>query len=98
MDFLVITGLALIFLLLSWLWGRVISGGRPLNVFKTRLLCYGFAFVLGIGYLMVLVADLHWPKGLLFPMIGIWGGVLGLAAWWRYRRGKRSSGLGSENP
>lgn len=88
MDFLLIAGLALIFLLLSWFYGRVVSAGRPLNAFKRRVLGYGFAFVLGMGSLMVLVADLHWSKELLFPMIGGWGGVVGLVAWWRYRRAK----------
>jgi len=88
MDFLVITGLALIFLLLSWPYGRVLSAGRPLNVFKKRVLAYGFLFVLGMGYVMALVADMHWPKELLFPLIGFWGVAVGLVAWWRYRREK----------
>ena len=90
MDFLVITGLALIFLLLSWLYGRMLSAGGPLNRLKRRVLVYGFAFVLGMGYLMVLVADLHWPKELLFPLISLWGAIVGLVAWWRHRRGKRN--------
>ncbi len=97
MDFLVITGLALIFLLLSWFYGRVVSAGRPLNRFKRRALGHGFAFVLGMGYLMVLVADLHWPKELLFPMIGIWGVVVGFVAWYRYRREKAHS-RGEQQP
>ena len=90
MDFLVITGLALVFLLLSWVYGRVIGGGHPLSNFKRRVLGYGFIFVLGLGYLMVLVADLHWPKDLLFPLIAIWVAVVGFVLWWRYRREKRN--------
>ena len=91
MDFLVITGLALIFLLLSWLYGRLVSGGHPLNAFKRGVLGYGFMFVLGMGYIMLLVADLHWAKELLFPLIGVWGGLVGLLAWWRHRRGRRDA-------
>jgi hypothetical protein len=89
MDFLVATGLALSFLVLSWLYGRAIGAGHPLNTFKKRVLIYGFMFVLGMVYLMVLVSDLRWPRDLLFPMIGIWGGIVGLAAWWGSRRQKR---------
>ena len=37
-DLSVATGLALIFLLMTWLYGRVLSGGRPLNAFKKRVL------------------------------------------------------------
>lgn len=88
MDFLVITGPALLFLLITWLYGRVVSGGRPLNRFKRTVLSYGFVFVLGMGYLMVLVADLHWPKEWVFPLIGIWAVGVGFVAWWRYRREK----------
>jgi predicted tellurium resistance membrane protein TerC len=91
MDFVVITGLALIFLLLSWLYGRLVSSGQPLNTFKKTVLVYAFIFVLGMGYLMALVADLHWPKDLLFPVVILWGGVVGFVAWVRRRREKRAS-------
>ena len=90
MDFLVITGLALIFLSLSWAYGRALSAGQPLNRFKKRLLLYAFVFVLGMGYVMVLVADLNLPKQWVFPGIGAWAGFVGFVAWWRYRRGKAS--------
>jgi len=90
MDFLVITAFALIFLFLSWLYGCMVSAGRPLNTFKRRVLTYGFAFVLGMGYLMALVANLQWPKDLLLPMISVWGALVGLLAWWGYRRAKRN--------
>lgn len=85
-DFLVGTGLALIFLFLSWLWGRATGAGKPLNLFKRRLLFYGFFFALGIVYIMVLVADLRWPRTLLFPAIACWGAILGFLAWFNYRR------------
>ena len=90
-DVLVATGLALIFLLLAWLWGRATSAGKPLNRFKRSLLLYGFFFVLGMGYIMTFVADLKWPQSLLFPAIACWGVVLGLVAWVSYRRQKRNS-------
>ena len=91
-DFLIATGLALTFFLLAWLWGRTTSAGKPLNTFKKGFLIYGFTFVLGMGYIMVLVADLKWPRTLLFPAIGCWGVVLGFVAWLRYRRQNRNSG------
>jgi hypothetical protein len=90
-DFLVVTGVALIFLLLTWLWGRTTSAGKPLNPFKRRVLVYGFIFVLGMGYIMALVADLKWPRGLLFPAIACWGAALGVVAWYRYQRQSRDS-------
>jgi len=85
-DFLVTTGLALIFLLLSWSWGRATGGGQPLNRFKRRFLAFGFLFALGMGYIMLLVVDLAWPRGFLFPLIGCWGVVLAGIAWYRYHR------------
>jgi hypothetical protein len=89
-DFLVATGLALIFLLCS-LWGRTASAGNPFNTFKKGSLIYGFTFVLRMGNIMVLVADLKSPRTLLFPAIGCWGVVLGFAAWLRHKRQTRDS-------
>ena len=88
-DFLVATGLALIFLLLGWLWGRTTSAEKPLTPFKRRLLVYGFLFGLGMGYIIALVADLSRPRTLLFPAIACWGAVVALVAWCRYRRQSR---------
>jgi hypothetical protein len=85
-DFLVATGLALIFLALSWVYGRVLSGGRRLNSFKRKLLLFGFVFVLGEAYIMMFASNLPLVTNLLFPLIGIWGLVVGLLAWWRLRR------------
>ena len=88
MDFLVATGLILIFVSLSWAYGRVLSGGRALNPFKRRLLIYASVFAAGMIYLMLAVSDLHWPKELIFPLIGLWAVAVGLVAWFRYRRGR----------
>ena len=90
MDFLVVTGFLLIFIVVSWLYGRMLSGGRPLNAFKRAVFLCASLFAAGMVYLMLLVFDLKWPKGLLFPLIGTWGIVVGVFAWWRYRRVKHS--------
>ena len=90
-DFFVATGLAMIFLLLTWLWGRATSAGKPLNQFKSRLLVFSLLFALGMGYIMALFANVRWPRALLFPSIACWGALLGLVAWSRYRRQKRDS-------
>jgi hypothetical protein len=66
-------GFALIFLLLSWLRHRTPTSGMAIKSFKIRLLVYGFVFVLGEGYLIVIFADLKWPKILLFLAIASWG-------------------------
>jgi CHASE2 domain-containing sensor protein len=89
-DFLVVTGLLAIFVLLIWAYGRVVSGGRPLNRFKRRLLIYSTLFATGMSYLMLIVSDLHWPKEVIFPLIGLWAVIVGLVAWLRYRREKAS--------
>jgi DMSO/TMAO reductase YedYZ heme-binding membrane subunit len=86
MDFFVATALILIFVLLSWVYGRGLSGGRTLNPFKRRLLIYASIFAAGMIYLMLVVSDLHWRKELVFPLIGLWAIVVGLVAWFRYRR------------
>ena len=70
MDFLVATCPILILVLLSWVYGRVLSGGSRLNPFKRRLLIYASVFATGMIYLMLIVSDLHWPKELIFPLIG----------------------------
>lgn len=85
-DLLVATALALLFLLLSWSWGRATSAGKPLNRFKRTLLTYSFIFVLGMSYMMAFAADLRWPKILLFSSIGCWGAALAGVAWYRHRR------------
>jgi hypothetical protein len=88
-DFLVANGLALLVLFLGWVYGRVLSGGGPLSAVKRRILFYGFVFALGMMHLMLMVSDLCWPKDILFPLIGVWGGVVGLVAWLRCRRRQR---------
>ena len=73
-DFLIATALALIFLALSWSWGRATSGGKPLDQFKKGCSRSGFVFVLGMSYLMsylmTLISDLNWNRLLVFPTSG----------------------------
>jgi hypothetical protein len=45
--------------------------------FWLRLIVYGLAFILGESYLIVLFADLKWPRTLLFLAIMSWGVLLG---------------------
>src|SRR2546421_289883 len=87
-DFLVATGLALIFLALSWAFGRAVSGGRQLNAFKRKLLFYSFIFVLGEAYTMMFASNLHWPKELILPLVGLWAVAVGGVWWFLYRREK----------
>jgi hypothetical protein len=55
-----------------------------------RLVVYGIIFVLGEAYLMVLFADLKWPRTLLFLAIASWGVLLSPGPWNRhYRKGTR---------
>ena len=82
---LIIAGcLALLFLLLYWIRGRNRSGWLPLRLFKVRVLAYAFLFVLGEVYLMVLFADLRWPRPLLFLTIASWGVLLSSGPWNRH--------------
>ncbi len=97
-DFLVATGLALIFLALSWAFGRAVSGGRRLSSFKRKLLLYSFIFVLGETYIMMFASNLHLPKEMLFPMIGAWAAIVALVAWWRYRKEKAHDASGHHPP
>jgi hypothetical protein len=85
-NLVVAGGFALIFLLLSWLRHRTPTAGMAIKSFKIRLLVYGFVFVLGEGYLIVIFADLKWPKILLFLAIASWGVLLGSGVWYRHQR------------
>jgi len=92
MDFLVATAFIAAFVLLSWLYGRTLGGGGPLNAFKRRLLIYASVFGAGMIYLMMVAAYLRWRDQLMFVLIAIWGLSLAFIAWWRYRgRAKKSA-------
>lgn len=93
-DLLVATALALIFLLLGWLWGRATSSGKPLSRFKKELLTFAFVFVLGMGYIMALVSDLRWKRALLFPAIACWAASVAGVVWYRHRPRRSNSSPG----
>jgi hypothetical protein len=84
-DLVVATGLALLFLVLSWVYGRALSSGGALNNVKRRILAYGFVFVLGGVCMLMLLPDLKWPSELIFTTVGAWGALVGFIAWWRRR-------------
>ena len=90
-NLIVVTGFALIFLLLYWLRGRTTSDALSIQSFKVRLPLYGLAFVLGEAYLMVLFADLKWPRIWLFLAIASWGVLLSPGPWNRSPRRKGDS-------
>ena len=92
-NLIVASGFALIFLLLFWLRGSTTSDWLAIKSFKVRLLLYGLAFVLGEGYLMVLFADLKWPRILLFLAIASWGVLLSPGPWNRRLQRKGGSGI-----
>ena len=64
---------------------RPIYAGRELPGYMKKTLFYGFFFVLGMGYLMMVGSSFNWPEPLVFAAIGAWVILLGAIAWWRYR-------------
>jgi hypothetical protein len=76
-------GLAILFLMVAWHRGRAAAIGRRL----LWLLLFGAAFVLGEVYLMVLVADLKWPRVVAYLAIVSWGALLSTRARHRERAG-----------
>lgn len=77
--------LALVFLLLGWPYARVVAAGRPLSKVQRVALRYGFAYVLGMGYLMAIVSTLGWKGHWAIVLTVIWALVLALLAWRRHR-------------
>jgi hypothetical protein len=53
-----------------------------------RLFIYGVLFMLGEGYLTVLIAGLKWPRAALFVAIACWGALLLAGEWYRHQRRK----------
>jgi hypothetical protein len=84
---MVACGVALLFLYLSWLRGCT----------TIRLVVYGSVLVLGEGYLIVLFADLKWPRALLYLVIVSWGMLLGSGVWYRQQR-QRGDSATKNNP
>jgi hypothetical protein len=86
-DFLLPAIAALAWLFLSWSYGRSITGGRQLSTVMRRITVYGFLFVLGVGYVMLIGSRLRWPHSAWFALIAVWGLLLASIAGWRHRRG-----------
>jgi formate/nitrite transporter FocA (FNT family) len=89
-DFVIPLGVALVFLGIGRLWLLAVRRGQPLTPFMKGALLYGFVFVLGLGYLLMLGGNLNWPQTFLFSIVGLWGGIVVLLAWWRHHRRQRS--------
>jgi hypothetical protein len=84
-DFLVATGIALVFIVLGWAEVRGIFLGRTLPSHIRKTIAYGFLFVLGMGYIMMTVSWLDWSPRWIFVLVPCWGVLLASVAWWRYR-------------
>ena len=89
-DIIIPLCVALAFLGLGRLWLLVVRRGQPLTPFMKGALLYGFLFVLGVGYLMMFGGNLHWPQPLLFSMVGLWGAMVALFAWWHHQKRNRN--------
>lgn len=85
-DLAVMTGVSLLFLLLSWSSARAISRGRPLSHAQRSIVFFAFVFVLGMSYSMMIGSWLGWPDwGWSLPT-AVWGGLLAFIAWRRHNR------------
>lgn len=75
--------LGAVFLLLGWPYARLLRAGQPLTEVQQEMLRYGFFFVLGMGYAMVLAASLGIPGKWALALTGAWGAALAWLAWYR---------------
>ena len=87
---LVAVGLTVVFTFLAWWRGRSSKGFGPQIV---RLILFAVAFVLGEIYLIVLFADLKWPRLFAFVAIAAWGVLLIWGRGFRSLRVKTGSEL-----
>jgi hypothetical protein len=77
---------AVIWLLLSWLYARAVSLGRPLNAVQKGMITYGLLFVMGMGCLIVFGGGFEWSKTLMFSLVAAWAMLVAALAWWRSKR------------
>ena len=94
-NLMIACGLAALFVVLAgWRW-RGSSGKGWLHSLAIKLILFAIAFVLGEIYLIVLFADLNWPRFLAFVAISAWGVLLvsraGSRNWSQSRRSDRPS-------
>jgi hypothetical protein len=85
------SGFALLFLLFFWFRSRTFKDRLAMRSFGLKLFLYGALFVIGEGYLMVLFADLKWPRIVLYLAIASWGVLLSPGPWSRRLRSKDDS-------
>ena len=90
MDFVVATTASIVFLGVSWLYARTVRAGQPLTAIQRKMIFYGFFFVLGMAYLMMLGGNFQWEPRNILSLLGVWGCVIGVTAFFRYRREKRT--------
>src|SRR5579864_7685099 len=84
-------GFALIFLMFFWFRSRTFSDRFAIKSLGVNLFLYGVLFVIGEGYLMVLFADMKWPRIALYLVIASWGALLSPGPWSRRLRPKHDS-------
>jgi hypothetical protein len=88
-DLLMPPVVTLAVLVLGYSQSRMIRRGQPLSSIKRKLLFYGPAFTLGMGYAIILQDQigtlLHWRNGWI-AVIVVWGALLAAVAWMRYRK------------
>lgn len=86
--------LAAAFLLWSWFAGlkHGQAGAKTVKTKCALLILYGAAFILGEWYLIVLIADLKWPRAVAFLAMSCWGVLLASGSRWRQLRRSRNSG------
>ncbi len=92
LDFLAPPAGAVLWLFLSWLYARAISGRRPLNSVQKGMIFYGLWFVLGMGYVIMVGGSLHWPTPIILFLVAVWGVAVALVSFWRYRYRRRQNG------
>jgi phosphoglycerol transferase MdoB-like AlkP superfamily enzyme len=69
---------------------RVVTGGQPLSQPTRTILRYGSFFVLGMGYLIMILGTLKLPDASLWVSVVIWAVLVVWFALWRRRRDKQS--------
>jgi hypothetical protein len=82
---------AVIFLLFSWHRSRTFKNWWAMKSLGLNLFFYGLLFVALESYLMILFADLKWPRILLYICIGSFGVLLSPGPWSRRLRPKQDS-------
>ena len=68
---------------------RVVAGGNPLSQPTRTMLRYGSFFVLGMGYLIMILGTLKVPGAILWTSVFVWAALVVSFAFWRYRKTKK---------